>query len=251
MHIVFSIPITGKTPHGDGFKGQEWFDFRAGIFEKYTAKCLQKQTDKEFLVWLQFRPQEKDNPTTQRFIKALDGLKVIVTYNSPIMMEDKATWHNDNLLERAERSLEALQGIIQDEWVVEVGLDSDDCVREDFVEFIKSREMKDRGAFYMQKGWIYSTQDRLAEWNNPHSMSIYAIIYPRDIFLDAKKHFDYQQGFNSHEQIPEKFNAELLPDGMYCATAHGNNISTQWEHPYRGREIYNESDKIKILNSFI
>jgi hypothetical protein len=249
--IIFSIPVTGKTQHGDGFKGQDWFDFRAGVFEQYTAKNLHKQTDKDFLVWLQFRPQEKDNPTTKRFEKALKGLNYIITYNSPIMMEDKATWHNDNLIERSVSSLGALQGHINDDWVVEVGLDSDDMVRDDFVSYLKTREMKNNGAFYMQKGWVYSLSDRLAEWNNPRSMSIYAITYPRDIFLDAKKHFEYQKGFNSHEQIPEKFDAELLPDGMYCATTHGKNISTEWNHRFRGKEIYNESDKKIILNHFI
>jgi hypothetical protein len=253
MQVVISTPFTGKTPHGNGFKGQDWFDFRAHLYVNFCVKNLAKQTDKDFLVWLQFRTQEKTNETTHKIESALKdaGLKYVITYNGPIMMEDRATWHNDDLIERSVKSLAVLGEHITDEWVCEINLDSDDMVASDFVETIKKYPPKDRGAFYMQQGYVYSIEDRLATWHNPTSMSIYAIVYPTKIFLDAKEHFEYQKGFNSHEQIPDKFDAQLLPDGMYCALVHGNNISTTWGHQFMGKEFYFEKEKRQILNKFI
>ena len=109
--VIFSCPFTGKTPWGNGFKSQQWFDYRATIFEKYTLKSLVNQKDKDFLVWLQFRPQEKDNPTTEKIRNALTSAKLnfVITFDSVIMYEDKAIWHNIDLKERADRSLKVLE----------------------------------------------------------------------------------------------------------------------------------------------
>jgi hypothetical protein len=262
--IIFATTFTGKTPwggtgtksieaegKGGGFKGQTWYDNRYKLYREFTLKSLMNQTDKDFLIWLQFRPEEKDNPTTAKIESQLklSGLKYIMTFDSPIMMEDRAPWHNVDLIERATRSLKQLEPIEED-YVVEVNLDSDDMVHKRFVEILKTKETKDRKAFFMRKGFMYSVDNRLADWNNPYSMSIYAIVYPTPIFLDAQKHFDYQNGLNSHEQIPKLFDAEELPDGMYCCLYHGFNISTIWGHDYMGKEYYYEDEKEIILKDF-
>jgi Putative rhamnosyl transferase len=248
--IIFAIPFTGKTPNSDT-QTQEWFDFRAEIFKDFTLKSLENQTDKDFLLWLQFKATDEDNSTVEKIKEALDksGLQYKMTFQSPIMMEDKATWHNEDLIERAEKSLKQLEPIKED-YVIEVGLDSDDMVHKTFVEILKGKEWSERKAFYMHKGYAYSIDGRMSKWNNRFSMSIYAIMYPTEIFLDAKKHFEYQEGFNSHEQIPIKFLAELLPDGLYCSVIHGTNISTVWGHPYQGEEIFYSDEIEDILKQF-
>lgn len=249
--IIFSIPFTGKTPHGDGFTSQIWYEFRAGIFKEYTLKSLINQTDKDFLLWLQFRPQEIDNKTTQNIRNSLNKSKIeyVMTFNGPIMMEDKATWHNKNLIERASKSLKELEPIKED-YVIEVGLDSDDMVHKKFIELLKDSVPKKHGAYYMKRGFVYSIDGKLADWINPESMSIYAITYPTKIFLDAEKHFEHQRGFNTHEQIPKLFDAELLPDGMFCSTIHGTNISTVWGHPFMGKEYFYDDEIQSILKDF-
>jgi len=252
--VIFSIPFTGKTPFkdfdgDDGFKGNTWYRHRADIFKEYTIKSLANQTDKDFLVWVQFREKERKNPITRMIRRLMNeaGLNFICTFNGAILREDKAYWHNDNLIERAEKSLKEL-GDINEDYVVEVGLDSDDMVHKGFVDLVKNEPHRE--AFYMKGGYIYSTDGRLAEWKNPESMSIYTINYPTRVFSNAKEHFDYQKGFSSHEQIPNIFDAKQLPDGLYCATTHGQNISTVWEHPFRGKEIYSETAKKQIISNF-
>ena len=252
IKVIFSIPFTGKTPYSDN-QTQTWYDFRAGIFEKYTLKSLENQTDKDFLIWLQFRPEEINNPTTKKIDKALKKSKLdyIMTFNGPIMKEDRATWHNQDLIERAEKSLKELEPKVKEfNYIYETNLDSDDMVYKDFVKVLKQEPFRERGALYQKDGFIYEISGRLAFWHNPISQQNYTIMYPVDIFLDAKKHFEYQNGLDSHEQIPEKFNAKEMPKGFYCAIIHGTNISTVWGHPFMGQEIFYEEEKESILKDF-
>ena len=252
--IIFSIPFTGKTPKGDN-QTQEWFDFRAKIFQDYTLKSFKNQTDQNLFIWLQFRPQDRTNFTTLKIADFLKDslLNYTMTFDGPIMMEDRATWHNHDLLERAKKSLETLKKTItfEEDYVISVGIDSDDMVDRKFVEILRNKTPKEHGAYYTKKGFVYDVVGRLADWHNPTSMSIYAITYPTKIFLDAEKHFKHQNGLSSHEQIPKLFDAELLPDNLYCATIHGDNISTVWNHPFMGREYFIDSDIKTILNNFL
>jgi len=246
---IFAIPFTGKTPKSDT-QTQEWYDFRADIFIKYTLESLKNQTDKSSLIWLQFRPQEIDNSTTEKIKKALDKSKLeyLMTFNGAIMKEDRAIWHNKDLIERTEKSLKQFK--IKEKYVYETNLDSDDMVHKDFVKIIKSKKFKKNGALYCKEGYAYETSGRLADWHNPTANQNYTIMYPTEIFLDAKKHFEYQNGLDSHEQIPKKFDSEEMPKEMYCAIIHGTNVSTIWIHNFRGKEYYYNEEINKILSNF-
>ena len=251
--VIFSIPFTGKTPWYDGFMGQEWFRARTMVFGNYTVKSLKAQTDKDFIVWLQFRPEEKDNPMISLIENSLTGLNYVLTFDSPIMYEDRAIWHNIDLKERAKRSLAKIAPLIKED-IYEINLDSDDMVCNTFVETVKKSSSK---AVYTRKGYILAMNGDLAPLNHPISSQIYGIRYSKETFLDAKKHF-YNQiggeklniGLSSHEQIPEIFQAEMLPDGSYCSVFNGYNISTIWGNKLMGKEITSEEDKNNILTNF-
>lgn len=247
---LIQIPFTGKTPKGDNMT-QEWFDNRTDIFERYTAKSLHKQSNKDFYVWVTFRPQDATNPNISRIQTALKGLKYIITFEGTMFTEDRATWHNNNLKERLERTLPAVSLFLGNaDWIYETNLDSDDTINTDFSRKIISEQPRDRGAFYCRKGYAYNTQDKLAEWNNPTSNQNYTIMFQREDYVNAEKRLKYLDGFKSHEEIPEKFNADEMPDGSYCTIIHGENISTIWNHPFMGKEIYSEEEKFNILTNY-
>ncbi len=107
MKHIFQVPFTGKTPHGDGFTSQEWYDERIELFTKYTLKSLKNQTRKDFLLWITFRPEEIFNKSTKKIAKALteSGIQNIVSFNGTMFTEDRATWHNKDLPERLEKVL--------------------------------------------------------------------------------------------------------------------------------------------------
>ena len=76
-HLI-AIPITSVGVHG-GFRSNSWYKHRLGIFRNHTLKSLANQSDKNFLLWLWFRPEEKDNPITAEWLKAVEdvGLKCV------------------------------------------------------------------------------------------------------------------------------------------------------------------------------
>ena len=250
---VFQTSFTGKTPYGDGFTSQEWYDKRADLFEKYTIPSLLNQTKKDFLWWLSFRPEELFNKTTKRIANALtkSGIPNIMSFNGTMMTEDRAVWHNVDLRERLEVCLPTLKKFIGDaKYVYETNLDSDDMVHRQFSEIVCSKKFRKNGALYMQKGFAYNTQGRIADWNNPTSNQNYTIMFPKHIYLNAEKRLVYLNGLDSHEQVPKKFKAEKLQNGLYCTVIHGGNISTTWEHPFRGTEYPYQDEQEKILKDF-
>lgn len=240
----------------EGFRGQDWFDLRAEIFKNYTLKSLVNQKNKDFILWITFRPEEKDNPTTKKIEQYVkdSGLKYVMTFNGFIYHDDRNLENNKTLEQRLGRSLDTIKGQYgsDEEWVYYTILGSDDMFAENFTELVQNVKPEIRMALYLRKGYIYDCNEkRLADWKNPFSLGNYTIIYPSEVFYDAKKHLLYQAGLESHEQIPEIYeDSKELGEDLYCCCVHGFNISTLWEHPYKGKEYYYEEDKKLILEKF-
>lgn len=250
---IFYTPFTGKTPHGDGFTSQEWYDKRAILFEQYTIPSLLNQTRKDFIWWLSFRPEELLNKTTKKIAHALtkSGIPNIMSFNGTMLTEDRAVWHNVDLKERLEVCLPEVKKMVGDaKYIYETNLDSDDMVHKDFSKIVQEKKFVKRGALYMKRGFAYNTQGRVADWNNPISNQNYTIMFPRDVYFNAEKRLKYLDGFKTHEEVPEKFNAEQLPDGLYCTVIHGMNISTVWQHPFREKEYPYQDEQESILKDF-
>jgi len=249
---IFQIPFTGKGLY-NGFRGQDWYDLREKIFKKYTLKSLMNQTNKDFGLWISFRPEEKKNPTTKKIIEALkkSSLDYVITFNGIMMTDDRGVDHNADLEERLKEALPNLKKLVGDaKFVYETNLDSDDMLHQTFSDIVQKKEFEPGGALYMKDGYAYNIKDRLVEWNNPASNQNYTIMFPADYYLNAKKRLIYLHGLKTHEEIPIKFNTEKLPGGLYCAVIHGTNISTVWNHPFMGKEIYYDDEKKFILKNF-
>ena len=250
-HLVY-IPFTGLGLY-DGFRGQEWFDSRAKIFEQTALKSLSNQTTKDFTLWVSFRKEEETNPTTKKIEEAIkkSGLKYIFTFDGIMMHDDRGVDHNKDLKERMARSMKTLSSIVDDtDWVYKTEYSSDDMLSEEALEEIRKEKTREKGATYYLNGYIHELETgRLAYWNRDSSCSKYTVMYPPGKFLDADKHLEYVDGLQSHEFLPIIMDATKLPDGRYCCTVHGWNISTGWNNSFRGDEIYGEK-KLKILKKF-
>lgn len=252
FHLI-SCPFTGKGIYGNGFKSQDWFEMRAEIFRTYTLKSFQNQSVKNFVVWLQFRPEEKHNPVTKKIEKYLkkSGLDYIMTFDGIMIYDDRGTEHNKDLKERMERTMKKLKSVIgKCEWVFKTDCDSDDIISRDAIKEIQQERPRPKGATYYLNGYAYDVvRDMLAYWRRPSASQIFTVIYPREIFLDAEKHLKYVKGFETHELLPLIFDATRLSDNMYACITHGINISTTWNCPFRKEEIFGE-EKINILKKF-
>lgn len=253
VHFIY-VPFTGLGRF-EGYRGDEWFKNRIRIFRDYTLKSLLGQTQKDFILWCSFRPQEKENPLIKELENILkeSGLQYVLTFDGIMMWDDRGVEHNDDLIPRMEKSIGVIKSLVEGkEWVYITNFSSDDLLSRCAVEEIQNKKPKNKKALFFLKGYIYNTQTgQLADWNRDTSSAQYTIIYPIEVILDAKKWFDYEMNcLKSHEDIPTCFVAEQLKNNMYCCTTNGWNISTVWQNVFRGQEIYYEDDKKAILQNF-
>lgn len=250
IHLVY-VPFTGLGIVE--YRGDEWFEYRIEIFKKYVLPSLANQTTKNFILWISFRPEEKENPLTAKLEQHIkdSGVKYLLTFDGVMMWDDRGLKHNENLKERMGKSLEYIKSQTEQmEWVYKTDLGSDDLFSEEALEEIQKVEPKERGAAYYLNGYVIDTERRrVAEWNRETSCSKYTVIYPYDTFFSAEKHLEYIRGLTSHEFLPKVFDAVRLPDRRYMAGVHRGNISTAWENNLRGKEFEGE-EKDEILKKF-
>jgi len=247
------IPFTGLGLM-NGFRGQDWFDYRAQIFKDYTLKSFANQTCKDFTLWISFRPEEKDNPTTKKIEQYIKdaGVKYVFTFDGLMFYDDRAPEKNATWEQRLEKSLKVIGGQdSSDKYVYLTIFGSDDMFREDAVELIQKQEPEVRKALYNRKGYVYDVVNkRLADWYNPYCIGNYTLIYPHYAFYNAKQHILYQDKLTTHEEVPKLFDAVELGEDLYCCCVHGKNISTLWQHDFKGREYYYDDEKKELLAKF-
>jgi hypothetical protein len=250
------------------FRGDEWYKHRIEIFKNHTLKSLEGQTNQFFVNWITFRPEEQMNSLTQGFFNYLCGIewRTIFTFGGLCFWDDKSRKFGiikyDELYKRLKDTLPALKEIVGDaQYVYETILASDDMYHKEIIESIQEQPFAYKRALIHWNGYVYNQETgQLAEWKplKGHLPTFYTIMYPADVFLDPKKHFEYLKGYKSHEDIEKIFNCIRLPDWRYCVTVHGKNISTGWKwhrdptkilkHPFRGKEI--KEGKEEILKQF-
>jgi hypothetical protein len=246
-HLVYT-PFTGLG--NPGFKNDEWYKNRIEIFKENTLKSLLNQTNQFFIHWISFRPEEENNFLTKQLFSHICGIewRSIFTFGGLCWWDDK--YRFDKLYQRLKDTLPALKEIVGDaKYVYETVLASDDMYHKDVIDSIDRQPFGYKRALIHWNGYIRNIKTgQVAEWNPPagHLPPFYTIMYPADVFLDPKKHFEYLKGFKSHEDIERLFECVRLPDRRYCVNVHGNNLSTFWEweengekhiHPYLGKEI--------------
>lgn len=249
VHLVNTV-FTGRGIPGYG--GDEWYEKRIETFKKYCVPSLRNQTNKDFIHWICFRPEEKDNKLTKELGKYLDSLnyKYIFTFHGQPFRDDKKS--DLSLLKRLRGSIEDIKKYIEGkDYVLFSVLDSDDMYRDDYIEIVQKEPYKYKKAMIAVKGFALNTfTGQLADWNHPSCPPYYTIFFPVEVFLNAEKHLEYYYPFVSHEDTLKVFECENLPEYMYCCTMHSGNISTAWFNQCRGREYFYDNQKQIILKKF-
>lgn len=196
LHILYT-PFTGVGLHG-GFRGNKWLEHRIGIFKNYTLKSLLNQSNRNFIHWFSFRPEEKDNQFVlgladylkqqkYNFIFTFDGLMYwddkFNTYtlkqrarNFLMIMWDmwiykelknpktiwKYTWENKNetLVQRIANSIQIIASVLSTnyDWIYMTRIDSDDMFHSQVVDLIQNQEPEERKALIFKNGYILNTQ---------------------------------------------------------------------------------------------
>jgi hypothetical protein len=74
----------------------------------------------------------------------------------------------------------------------------------------------------------------------------FTVVFPRSIFLDPEAHMKWTGPYRSHEYIGDHTLYNTLPGAGFVVGTHGENVSTTWNHRYKGR-ILEGDEKEKVL----
>lgn len=87
-HLVL-VPFTGVGVKG--YSGDEWYKYRIEVFRDYTLKSLTNQKEKNFILWLSFRPEEEHNPLTKELADTIQehGISYIMSFHGLMYHDDK------------------------------------------------------------------------------------------------------------------------------------------------------------------
>lgn len=245
VHLLYT-PFTGLGLNRNRMD-DKWLAYRIDVFKQHTLKSLLNQTNRNFTHWISFREVDRERQLVkdfQEYMHAIPNYKTVFTFGGIAFWDDK--YEKDNLLERLQNTLPDLIGACyKKDYVLKTIQPSDDMYSGKAVD-----EFQKHKTSAYEKGYMLNKEtQRLAEYNPATSPPFYTIMFPRDVFLNPEKHMEYMGGFKSHEDIPKIFDTTKLKGRKFCVVVHGKNISTNWEHPFRGR-VLDWDEGAEILKDF-
>lgn len=238
------VPFTGLGLYG-GFRGNRWLRNRIKIFKQFVVPSLLAQTDQDFVLWVAWRNEERDNQHVQDLYRWLltQPLKVVFTYSGCPFWDDK--YSDEEAHERLSQTLHyALRDLIDhapdaDEiiWVLQP---SDDLYNMRHIESIKHTftELPKVQALSYTKGYLcnYNTLEVL-EYNPTTNPPFFSIRFPRATFFNVLNHMEYTGPYKSHEYVGDKLTLGHMHGRGFLVGTHGENISTHFNHPFGGEKV--------------
>jgi len=237
-HLVY-CPWTGLGLY-NGFRGNGWLKNRIKIFKQFVLPSLHRQTVQDFTLWFSWRPEEKHNPIVREFMEYMTrtSLDCVHTFHGVCFWDDKYPDDiaRDRLLMSLHGSLGELFEVIGEvDEVLMTIQPSDDMYHPRAFEWFRKALSDDTQLARFNRGYVINYQTKeIAEWNPTTHPPFFTMKFPRNIFLDPLKHFDYSGPYKSHEYAGEKMKCVERPEQGYMVGTHGENISTVFDHPFRG-----------------
>ena len=259
-------PFTGLGLYG-GFRGNRWLKNRIKIFKQFVIPSMLNQTDTDFIFWVAWRPEERENPHVKELLEYMQKLHpTVFTYGGLCFYDDKFedAEAREKLSVALMRTLPDLMDTTSDCDEVQVLLlPSDDLYASATVASIKKifKETKKQAVGFTH-GYIcnYHTKEIL-EYNPNTNPPFFAARFPRSTFFDPAKHLKYistkrdegkyKKGtpYPSHEWIPNAFDMAFFNERGFMVGTHGENISTHFNHPFGGRRIEG-AEKLELQARF-
>jgi hypothetical protein len=256
-HLMY-VPFTGLGLY-NGFRGNRWLKNRIAIFKRFVVPSLQAQTSQDFIIWISWRREERNNPHVlelKKWLKFCYPLKeVVFTFSGVCFYDDKYpdAQARSRLIESVHGAMPNLFDVIADCDCVYMTIQpSDDLYHRMSVEAIQKVLEGDKfDAVGFPQGYIcnYNTKE-VAEYNPNTNPPFYTIKFPKEVFTDPLSHVNYTAlkrdsgkykagtPLPSHEYVPDCFRYALIGDlrGFLVGT-HGENISTTFIHPFKGYNV--------------
>lgn len=236
-------PFTGLGLY-NGFRGNRWLRNRIAVFKHFVIPSLLNQSDRNFIHWISWRPEEKRNPYVlelAEWLREIPGYQFVFTFSGVCFWDDK--YPDDVARARLANSLhfampELFDIVGQADQVIMMLQPSDDLYNRDAIHDFKVKLSDPNGfqAVTYKSGYLmnYSTNEVL-EYNPKTNPPFFAYAMPREVFVDPNSHLNFTGPYKSHEYIGEKMRLGVLEGRGFLVGTHGENISTHFNHPF-GRD---------------
>lgn len=259
-HFMY-CPWTGLGLY-NGFRGNRWLRNRIKVFKQFVVPSLQAQTNKDFTLWCSWRYEEKYNPYVKELLEYMQGIKefkTVFTYSGVCFWDDKY-----DKVEARNRLLTALHGSMGElsdaigevDEVLMTIQPSDDCYDSEAVAVVQHALKGDLQAVGFKHGYImdYTTRT-VCEYNPTTNPPFYTIKFPKKTFIDPLAHAAYTSlkhdvpGYEagiplpSHEWVGDCLNYGVIQERGFLVGTHNENISTVFNHPFRGATVPQETLK--------
>ena len=253
-HFLY-VPFTGLGLHG-GYRGDKWLRNRIKVFYRFVLPSIMNQSNQNFTVWFSWREEDRKNPIVQQFKQTLEGVRdfnFIFTYGGVCFYDDKypPLEAKDRLLKSLQANLPDLKDLVGEaEWVYMTIQPSDDIYLSGAVEAIQAVPPFESMAIGYKDGYImnYATKE-IAEYNPDTLPPFYTIVFPSSVFLNPFEHIRYIGPYVSHEYVKDKFKLRTFVARGFVVGTHGSNISTIFNHPYKGRTLTNEEHDTVLIKT--
>lgn len=218
---------------------------------------LQAQTSQNFSLWISWRRDDRSNPLVKELIAYMDGIpefKTVHTFAGVCFYDDKYPdlEARDRLLTSIHASMGGLLDTIGEcEYILMTIQPSDDLYHKTAIEGLQYIfKQNDFEAAGFTKGFMcnYLTKE-LAEYNPTTNPPFYTIKFPRETFIDPRKHVNftalkkdvgkYKAGtpLPSHEYVGDCLKYGKIDARGFLVGCHGENISTVFNHPFKGAPV--------------
>lgn len=254
-HFLY-MPMTGLGLYG-GHRGKRWLRNRIKIFKHFVLPSLLAQTNQNFILWVSFRYEDRNDYLVKEFQSFLElqPFRTVFTFAGVCFWDDK---YPDKIAH--ERLLNAIHGSMGDllnvmgeaEEILMTIQPSDDCYHKDMVKDVQSYFASDTKThvFGYTQGYVMDyLSGRLCEWNPKTTPPFYTIRFTRKVFTDPNEHARYIGPYKSHEYVKDFLPSIYLSFRGFIVGTHGENISTIFNHPFAGSEFSNDTRKA-ILSGF-
>jgi hypothetical protein len=258
--FIIAVPFTGLGLYA-GYRGARWLRSRITIFKQFVIPSLLNQTDRDFVLWVQWRPEEKTNPQVialAKYLSEIPNFKFVFTYEGICIYDDKFedSIAKKKLFDSLYRSLPYLFDYLPDcENIIHLLQPSDDLYSKNTVKNLKKAFIVNNKAEAISyiKGYIcnYKTKE-LSEYNPNTNPPFSAIKFPRDVFFDPSKFMaytslksdvgKYKKGTPqpSHEYLSHCLETYFFEERGFLVGCHTENISTYYNHPFKGEQVGSE-----------
>lgn len=259
IHFLY-VPWTGLGLY-NGFRGNRWLRNRIKVFKQFVLPSILGQTNldqtlsqKDFVLWMSWRPEERSNYYVKQFVNEmslLPNLTVINTYGGVCFWDDKYPDQiaRTRLMDSLHSTLGEMINFTGDKEYDSVLMTiqpSDDCYHKNAMKAIKLgfQENSQLQAIGFTKGYVmnYLTGE-VAEYNPTTNPPFFTIKFPRNVFIDPTKHVAFTGPYKSHEYIGEKLKYGKINERGFLVGTHFDNISTVFDHPYKGETVPQETLK--------